>query len=421
MSGPDAPPAAVPPGAAAGIAALPAGPIAVAVSGGSDSTALLLMLHAAGRDVSAVTVDHRLRDGSAAEAAAVGALCAARGIPHATLTWDAPHGTGNLQARARQARRGLIADWARGAGIADVALGHTLDDQAETFLLRLARGSGVDGLAGMAPVGEALGLRWHRPLLAVRRAALREWLTREGVGWTDDPSNTDRRFDRVRARALLPALADLGLGAGRLADTARAMRRAREALEHATRALARGCLADGGAGDLLLDPAGLAGAPEELRLRLLAAALGWVSGEVYRPRLARLEAALAAVEAGAVGHGLTLHGCVLRARGDRVAIRRELARVAPAVPLARGRWDDRWQLVGRPPAGEGLTIGALGPGGLVRLGGHPAGLAREALATTPAIWRAGVLVAAPVARPEADFGFRRVAAVASPLADSIAR
>lgn len=411
----------IPPEAAAGIAALPPGPLGVAISGGGDSTALLLMLHAAGRAVSAVTVDHGLRPESAAEAAAVGALCAARGIAHDTLVWADGPGPGNLQARARQARRRLIAGWARGRGIGDVALAHTLDDQAETVVLRLARGSGVDGLAAMAPVAEAEGVRWHRPLLGTGRATLRAWLRGEGVPWSDDPSNADPRFDRVRVRAAMPALAGLGLGARRLAATARAMGRARVALEHGTRALARTCLLDGGAGDLLLDPAALAGAPEELRLRLLAAALGWVSGEVYRPRLVRLEAALAAVEAGRVGHGLTLHGCVLRARGGRVTIRREPARVAPAVPLAAGRWDGRWQLVGTPPTGEGLMIGGLGAGGLAKLGSHPPGLAREALATTPAIWRSGALVAAPVARAEADFGFRRIAPVASPLADAIPR
>jgi len=411
----------IPPEAASGIAALPPGRLGVAISGGSDSTALLLLLRAAGREVAAVTVDHGLRPESAGEAAAVGALCAARGIPHDTLVWADRHGAGNLQARARQARRRLIAGWARGRGVCDVALGHTLDDQAETVVLRLARGSGVDGLAAMAAVISAEGVRWHRPLLGVGRAALRGWLHGEGVAWIEDPSNEDPRFDRVRVRAAMPALAGLGLGARRLAETARAMGRARAALEHGMRGLARSCVVDGGAGDLLLDPAGLAEAPEELRLRLLAAALGWVSGEIYRPRLVRLEAALAAVEGARVGHGLTLGGCVLRARGDRIAIRREPARAAPAVPLAAARWDGRWKLVGRPPAGEGLTIGALGAGGLAKLGGHPPGLAREALATTPAIWRDGALVAAPVARAEAGFGFRRIAAVASPLADAIPR
>jgi tRNA(Ile)-lysidine synthase len=406
----------IPTDAAAGLAALPPGRLAVAVSGGSDSTALLLLLHAAGRAPAAVTVDHRLRAASADEAAVVAGLCAARGIPQVTLVWEEPGGSGNLQARARLARRRLIAGWARANGIRDVALGHTLDDQAETVVLRLARGSGVDGLAAMAPVVEAEGLRWHRPLLGVRREALRDWLAAEGVDWIDDPSNDDRRFDRVRARAAMPALSALGLGPERLAATARSMARAREALEHATRALARACLADGGAGDLVLDPAMLAGKPEELRLRLLAWALGWVSGEPYRPRLSRLEAALVALEAGRVGQGLTLHGCVLRERRARIAIRREPARVAPAVPLGAECWDRRWEFVGRPPAGEGLMVGALGSGGLARLGETPSGLAREALLTTPAIWRGGDLVAAPVARPVADFGFRRASAGGSPLA-----
>lgn len=422
-----------PAGVAAGLAGLPPGPLAVAVSGGSDSTALLLLLHAAGRAPIAVTVDHRLRPESADEAALVAALCADRGIPHATLVWQAPGGPGNLQANARSARRRLIAEWAVARGVGDVVLGHTLDDQAETVALRLARGSGVDGLAAMAPVVAAEGVRWHRPLLAVRRATLRDWLEAAGVAWVEDPSNDDRRFDRVRVRAALPVLAALGIGPERLAATARGMARARAALEDATRGLARRCLTDGGAGDLVLDPAGLAGAPEELRLRLLAGALGWVSGEPYRPRLAQLETALATIEAGGVGHGLTLHGCVLRARRGLIAIRREPARVAAPVPLAAGRWDRRWQMIGRPPAGQGLRIGALGAEGLRGIGAwadksggeSPAessgGLAREALLTTPAIWRGSDLVAAPIVRKEAEFGFRRISAVVSPLARAIAR
>ncbi len=406
----------------AALAAAPEGPIGVAVSGGGDSLALLMLMQAAaGRPVAAVTVDHGLRPGSAGEAATVAALCAARGIPHSILRWDGWDRRGNLQARARQARRELIAGWARVRGIGAVALGHTLDDQAETVLMRLARGSGVDGLSGMRPAVAAEGLIWLRPLLGVRRAELRHWLEAQDLAWAEDPSNADARFDRVRARAALPALAALGLGPARLAATAKAMARARAALEQATAELAATCLADGGAGDLLLDPARLRAAPEELRLRLLAGALGWVSGALYRPRLVRLEAALAAVEADRVGHGLTLHGCVLRAHGGRIALRRELARVAPAVPLARRRWDGRWQLEGTPPAGEGLSIGALGPGGLARVPSRPAGLAREALVTTPAIWRDGVLVAAPLARPEAAFGFRRVSAVPPPWQPEIVR
>ena len=98
---------------------------------------------------------------------------------------------------------------------------------------------------------------------------------------------------------------------------------------------------------------------------------------------------------------------MLRARGGRIAIRRELARVAPAVPLAAGRWDGRWQIEGKPPTGDGLTIGALGRADWAWIaGGAPAGVARETLVTTPAIWRGGALVAAPLARPEPGFSFR---------------
>ncbi len=400
---------------AAALAGVPEGPVGAAVSGGGDSVALLLLLQAAapGR-IAAVTVDHGLRDGSRGEAEAVAGLCAARGIPHEILRWEGWDGRGNLQDGARRARRGLIVGWARGRGIGAVALGHTLDDQAETVAMRLARGSGVDGLSGMAAVSTAEGICWLRPLLGVRRADLRRWLETEGVGWAEDPSNEDTRFDRVRARAALPVLAGLGIGAERLAATARAMGRARAALERWTADLAEECLADGGAGDLLLDPGALAAAPEEVRLRLLAGALTWVSGAVYRPRLVRLEAAMAAVEAGRVGHGLTLHGCVLRSRGGAIAIRRELARMAPAVPLGAGRWDGRWALVGTPPEGEALTIGALGAGGLARVEGRRPGPAREALAASPAVWREGALIAAPVARGEAGFGFRRVSAVPPP-------
>ena len=402
--------------AAASVAAAPPGPIGVAVSGGGDSVALLLLLHRhAGRPLAAVTIDHGLRSESAGEAAAVAALCARLGVPHAVRRWDGA-GAGNLQMRAREARRALIADWAREAGVGIVALGHTLDDQAETFLLRLARGSGVDGLAAMAPVADFAGIVWIRPLLGARRSALRSWLAAEGVGWADDPGNDDPRFDRVRARAALPLLAPLGLGAERLAATATAMARARVALEAATTELARSSLTAGAAGDVELAADALAGAPAELALRLLAGALCWVSGARYRPRLARLEAALAAVVAGRLGHGLTLHGCILRARRGRVAIRREPARVASPVPLSAGEWDRRWRLVARPEAaGADLTIGALGAEGLARLPDwRAAGVAGEALLTTPAVWRGAALVAAPLARAGSGYAFRRTSPLTPP-------
>lgn len=373
------------------MAAAPEGAVGAAVSGGGDSVALLLLL-AAIRPVEAVTVDHGLRPEAAAEAAAVARLCAARGIPHTILRWRGWDGRGNLQAEARAARRRLIGAWAAGRGLAGVALGHTLDDQAETFLLRLARGSGVDGLSGMAFASRGEGALWLRPLLEVRREALRDWLAGQGVAWVEDPSNADPAFARTRARAALGPLATLGLGPERLAATAAAMARARAALETATASLARVCLEPGAAGDLTLDPGPWAEAPEEIRLRLLAVALGWVAGAPLRPRLSALTAATAAVADG-LGGGLTLHGCVLRMRRGRIVLRREPARAAPPVPFG-AVWDGRWMVTG---PGAGLRVGPLGAEGLdLRPRWRESGLAREALLTAPGVWDGAGLAAAPL-------------------------
>ncbi len=400
----------------AALAELAPGSVGVAVSGGSDSTALLCLMAdcVAGslHRVEAITVDHRLREGSAAEAAAVARLCAARGIPHVVRAWvEGPQG--NLQGSARAARQRLIAGWASERGIVAVALGHTLDDQAETFLMRLARGSGVDGLAAMAPATRLRGLLWLRPLLGRRRSELRDWLAAQGIGWSEDPSNADDRFDRVRARAALGPLRRLGLGPERLAATAAAMARARAALEAATADLARVAVEPGVAGDAWLDPAPLRRAPEEIRLRLLAGTLAWVSGAVWRPRLAALAALDAALIAGDLPEGITLHGCVLRPRRGRVAIRREPARAAPSVPVTAA-WDGRWELA-TPAAEPGLSLGALGRSGLALCSDwRRHGIARETLLSTPAVWRGAELVAAPFAREGAPGPFRRIAALNPP-------
>jgi tRNA(Ile)-lysidine synthase len=365
----------------------------------------------AGRAVEAVTVDHGLRAGSADEAADVASLCARLGVPHGILRWEDWDGRGNLQDHARRARRRLISDWARKRGLGAVALGHTLDDQAETLVMRLARGSGVDGLAAMAAESRAGGVVWLRPMLGLRRADLRAWLSAEGVGWAEDPGNEDAGFARVRVRRALEVLETLGLGAERLAETAGRMGRARAALERATADLADLCAREGDAGDVTLDPGAMSAAPAEIRLRVLAAVLMRVSGAVYRPRLARLEALMAAIGAG-LGHGATLHGCVLRRSGAGVVVRREPSAMAGRVPADR-RWDGRWELA--RPAEAGSEIGGLGAAGLALCADwRGTGMARETLLTTPALWRGERLIDAPFARGAGVSVFRRVGAFEPP-------
>lgn len=178
--------------------------LGLAVSGGPDSTALLLLAHATlpGR-VEAVTVDHGLRAESAAEAQDVAALCATLGVPHAILPVQVP--PGNVQAEARAARYAVMADWIEARGLHALATAHHADDQAETLLMRLNRASGVAGLAGARASGQVpdTPLPLLRPLLSWRRAELAAIVDAAGIVAAQDPSNTSDRYDRVRMRKAL--------------------------------------------------------------------------------------------------------------------------------------------------------------------------------------------------------------------------
>jgi tRNA(Ile)-lysidine synthase len=200
----------------------------VAVSGGPDSLALLLLAEAAFPGLpQAATVDHRLRPESAGEAAFVHDLCAARGIAHATLT--GPPILGNVQAGARALRYRLLGTWARERGLAFVLTAHHQDDQAETLLLRLQRGAGLAGLAGIRPGAGIEGLTVLRPLLGWRKAELAEIVAEAGLAAVEDPSNNDERYDRSRLRKQLAATD--WLDAPALARSAAALGEAEEALD----------------------------------------------------------------------------------------------------------------------------------------------------------------------------------------------
>jgi tRNA(Ile)-lysidine synthase len=181
--------------------------LAVAVSGGPDSLALLLLAAAARPgEIIAATVDHGLRDGSRAEAEMVAALCQRIGVPHEilTATWKEEPTTA-IQERARIMRYRLLAGWAKRHAINVLLSAHHADDQAETFLMRLVRGSGVRGLSAMRPVRRfpGLGIAVVRPLLGWRRSELAEVLAAAGVTAAADPSNDDEQFERVRMRKAL--------------------------------------------------------------------------------------------------------------------------------------------------------------------------------------------------------------------------
>jgi tRNA(Ile)-lysidine synthase len=370
-------------------------PLGLAVSGGGDSVALLRLAVGAGLAVRAVTVDHGLREGSAAEAAWVAALCARLGVAHDVLRWDGWSGAGNLQDAARRARLRLIGDWAVARGIGAVALGHTRDDQAETVLMRLARQAGVDGLSGMAARRMHGGVLWLRPLLGVGRGELRDWLRARGQDWIEDPSNEALRFDRVKARRMLEGLAPLGLDAVALAGVAGRMAEAREALALQTLEAARR-LARVEAGDVVIGREGFLALPAEIRRRLLVAALVWVASAEYGPRAEPVQGLLSAI---AQGRGGTLAGCRILCRKDEVRVLREARAVAGEVAAPGQIWDRRWRVTGAEI--NGMEVRVLGEAGLAACPDwRRTGMPRASLLASPAVWRGAELVAAPLARQE---------------------
>jgi tRNA(Ile)-lysidine synthase len=208
----------------------------IAVSGGPDSTALLVMAAewAARRGAAppaAATVDHGLRSGSAAEAQAVGALSARLSVPHATLLWTGAKPSTRLQEKAREARYRLLLDHARAIGANAIVAAHHADDQAETVLFRLLRGSGLAGLSGMEAESRRDGILIIRPLLGVPKSALLAFCRSRGAPFVEDPSNVDRAYARTRLRALMAAMAEEGLDAHGFARLARRAAEADEALK----------------------------------------------------------------------------------------------------------------------------------------------------------------------------------------------
>lgn len=322
----------------------------LAVSGGPDSTALLVLaarwrssLGNAPKLV-AVTIDHALRPESANEAKSVGRLARKLGVAHRIVRWNGPKPKSGLQQAARRERYRLLALQAKKSGARHIVTAHTLDDQAETVLIRLVRGSGLSGLSAMAQETVLEGVTILRPLLDQPKARLIATLRKEGIAFADDPSNRDPRFTRARLRGVMPLLAQEGLSARRLALLAKRLRRAEEALSRvvneAAHSLSRTPWREGTR--IELDSEGFLRLPVEIGLRLLGRAIG-VTGDEGPVELAKLE---------------RLHGELTSAGVCGKPIRRTLA--GSAVSLAKSVL-----IVERAPPrrpGTGRRISALTKG-----------------------------------------------------------
>ena len=309
--------------------------LVLAVSGGPDSTALMVMAArwcdslATKPKLVAVTVDHGLRKESKAEAAAVARLARKLGIAHRALRWSGRKPKTGLQQAARLTRYRLLGEAARKAGAAHILTAHTLDDQAETVLIRMSRGSGLSGLGAMqriSAVPENKELFVVRPLLDIPKARLIATLHASGISYADDPSNRDPRFTRARMRGLMNSLAEEGLGAVQLARLARRLRRADVAIETAVeRAVADLFVEMPGAPAIAIESRRLADLPAEVALRLLGRAIVQVGdeGPVELGKLEVLRGALDEAQNTAENHfRRSLAGAIVTLKDPQILVER---------------------------------------------------------------------------------------------------
>ncbi|MBK18722.1 MAG: tRNA lysidine(34) synthetase TilS [Rhodospirillaceae bacterium] len=316
--------------------------IAVAYSGGADSTALAILasrwVNRRGGMIYALTIDHGLRPESAAEARMAQNRARKLGLSGAILRWQNHNPTTGIQNAARQARYDLMTRWCRRKGILHLLLGHHQEDQAETLLHRLGRHTGSDGLAGMAGIRETADIRLLRPCLHVSRERLRAVAVKNNVEWVEDPSNSDPAFARVRLRNLLPALENEQISADALAESARKQAQVRQSMERHTAAAV--------AENVELNVLGYARVRLEILLndaevsrRILERLLGTIGGNFYPARRKSLENLLYDIRKSGLAKPRTLAGCrIFRKKGD-IFVARE-ARRCEEKSVFNGNWTD---------------------------------------------------------------------------------
>jgi len=304
--------------------------LVLAVSGGPDSMALMLLAHSwAGAhgqpELLVYTVDHRLRPEAADEAAMVVAEAAKLGLETRVLVWDEEKPETGIQAAARKARYQLMAAAMASDGAEFTLTAHHLGDQAETILMRLAHGSGIEGLRGIDRFAQIEGCRVFRPLLGFDPAELMKLVVNRGLTPASDPSNSDRHYERVRWRQMMPRLAELGLDIGRFAVFAERMADADDLIGlEADRAFAGLVYSLGESAEL--PHAGLSGLPRAVGVRLLVKVLRTVGGDRKPHALKAVEALHSRLAARLPVKPATLHGCVVASDGVTISVMREGAR-----------------------------------------------------------------------------------------------
>ena len=393
--------------------------VVIAVSGGSDSMALLhlvrlWLLHSSKQAqpaVSVCTVDHGLRAGSEDEALFVENAARALGYQHHTLHWDGVKPTSGLQDLARNARYDLLTEYARKlSGRTAILTAHTQNDQAETVLMRLGRGSGPDGMAAIPELTLRHDIAIVRPLLDVTRSQLVAFLDQVGQTWREDPSNTLIDFERIRIRNAQDARNELALSDQALAQTAKRMQRARNSLRQVANDLLSSALDDQELlqyGVFEWSREALERYGHEVAIRCLRQIVKVVGGSHEQPNLSQTEALYDQLRCESF-RGWTLHGArLVRERNgaqDKTLIFRETGRNGLATTdLAPGDfilWDGRFLVHTLVDLPENLRLGPLGPEDLEQLEmfrprNISTALANQIALTLPAVWQGDQLIGLP--------------------------
>ena len=383
---------------------------ALAVSGGPDSVAMMHLARRwaflAGREQACftiLTVDHGLRPESSAEAQFVAGEAKRLGLAHATLSWDGEKPKTGIQAAARHARYDLMTDWCRAHDIACLVTAHTAGDQAETLLMRLSRGSGLDGLAGMAIVSERGGVPIVRPLLGLSKARLVAYLRARAAPFVTDPSNSNVTFERVRLRQAMKACSAAGITRSALVLTASRLGRSREALSSAAVAFLEHnfSVTHLGQGEIAGDA--FFALPAEIGLRVLSRVLTLIGGKEDSPEMAKAERLLAELKAGR--RQAALGGCLVIAVSGRLNFYREPGRSRCTPTLCRPGsacvWDGRFVLTFAADLSGNTVIAPLGAAGwtfyrnALNRSRPSTNVNRLAALTSPALWHGESMICAP--------------------------
>lgn len=272
---------------------------AVAVSGGADSMAMVLLALEHKLNIIGLTVDHKLRKEAGDEAEQVKKWLKDKGIEHHTLVWEGNKPSVNIQAKARNARYELMIEWCINNDIKHLLTAHILDDQVETFLLNLGRGSGIYGLSAMDYITEMKGVKIVRPLLNVSKEELKNYLKSKEQDWIEDPSNKDEKYNRVKIRNFIPEMEKIGISRKRINLAVQNLTRTKDFIEDEVEKAFNDCIVvdvavstfhtEKGMGGIVLNVPKFYSYHPEIGYRLLKKIIQMVGGNYYPPRFEKLQ------------------------------------------------------------------------------------------------------------------------------------